>query len=322
MISGGNTFTDRMVEAIKQKRSILNVGADPQIRFIPKHILESALAEWGNTCEAVGRAFFRFNIEIIDEIHPFVISIKPQLAFYECYGHWGLWAYEKTLVHAKSKGLITIADAKRGDGGDTARAYAQGFIGEIPMIEGIQISPIRVDCLTIHGYIGTSCVSYFVEEIKKSGTGAFVVDKTSFEPNSEIEQLALTKGIPVWQALAEMVNRWGEGTEGECGFRNLGVVMGATYPHDATIMRELLPNAWFLVPGYGEQGGGSDGAVVGFSREGFGGVVNSSRGIIAAWQKGKFTCDSEDYLNAARKAAEYSRDDLNAALKRAGKLNW
>lgn len=317
-----NSFVDRMAGAIKSKRSILNVGLDPQIRFIPQHILEWASRVYGNTFEGVGMAFLRFNREIISKVHPFVVSIKPQIAFYECYGHWGLIAYEKTIAYAKTKDLIVITDAKRGDGGDTARAYAEGFIGEVPMIKGNQRSPIRVDCLTIHGYIASSCVPYFVEEIKKYGTGAFVVDKTSFNPNSEVEQMALTEGISVWQALAKLVSIWGEGTEGECGYRNLGVVMGATYPEDASIMRQILPTAWFLIPGYGEQGGGSDGAVIGFNQDGLGGIVNSSRGIIAAWKKGKFACDPKDYLIAACRAAEYSRDDLNDALKRAGKLNW
>lgn len=322
MIQGGNTFTDRLIAAIVQKRSILNLGLDPQIRFIPPHILRWALGLYGNTFEAVGRAFRRFNFEIIDAVHALVASVKPQIAFYECYGRWGIYAYEETIAHATSLGLITITDAKRGDGGDTARAYAQGFIGEVPMIEGTCQSPMHVDGLTINGYIGTACVLHFVEEIMKYGTGAFVVDKTSFEPNSEIEQLALAEGIPVWEALAKLVNKWGEGTEGERGYRNLGVVMGATYPEDAAGMRQLLPNAMFLIPGYGEQDGDSDGAVVSFNEDGFGGIISSSRGIQAAWQKGPFKCDPGDYLQAAYLATEHSRRDLIEALDRAGKLNW
>lgn len=321
MIIGGNTFTDRIVKAIKKKQSILCLGLDPQVDFIPLHIQEWALEKFGNSFEAIAQAFLRFNVEVIDEINDLVPAVKLQIAFYECYGHRGIYAYEKTIKYAKQKGLVVITDGKRGDGNDTARVYAQAFLGKIPMIQEKCISPMRVDCLTIHAYIGSACVQYFVDEIKNYGTGAFVVDKTSFRPNSELEQLVLNSNIPVWQALATMVKKWGEGTEGECGYRNLGVVMGATYPKDALIMRKILPNSWFLIPGYGVQGGGSDAAVVSFNPDGLGGIVNSSRGIIAAWKIGRFKCDSKRYLTASRQATEHACQDLNTALSRAGKLN-
>lgn len=315
------TFTDRLVEKIKRKRSVLCVGLDPQIKLIPTHILEWAKRMYGDTFKAVGAAFKRFNAETIEVIATHAVAVKPQIAFYECYGSWGLEALESTIKFASHFDLEIITDAKRGDGGDTADAYADGFIGEVPMIGGKTAkSPISVDCLTIHGYIGSACVLPFVKRVKKFGTGAFVVDKTSFSPNSEVEQLALKNDIPVWQALARMVNIWGEETEGGYGYRNLGVVMGATYPKDASIMREILPAGWFLVPGYGEQGGGADGAVVGFDEYGFGAVVNSSRGIIGAWRR-KAGFPSM-YLSATTQAAESAKDDLNSALYRAGKLKW
>ncbi len=316
------TFVDRLFAQMLEKKTVLCVGLDPQIFFVPPHILAWALKKWGNTVEAVARAFLRFNCETIDAVHEFVVAAKPQIAFYEEYGHWGLWALEETIAYARAKGLIVITDAKRGDGGDTAKAYARGHIGKIPMIQGDQFSPLRVDCVTIHGYIGKACVSHFVEQINIHGTGALVVDKTSFAPNSAVEQLVLAEGIPVWQALARLVDEWGRGTEGACGYRNLGVVMGATYPEDAPAMRKILPNSPFLIPGYGEQGGGADAAITGFNDDGLGGVVNSARAIQGAWQKGRFTCTSARYEVAMRQSAEFSRDDLNAALKRAGKLGW
>ena len=317
------TFTDRMIVAIKEKKSILNVGLDPQPKFMPPHLVTWAFDEYGSTWEAVGHLYERFNRQIIDVVAPFAVSVKPQIAFYEAYGCWGIWAFEETIQYAKSKGLLVITDAKRGDGGDTAQAYADGHLGEVPMFSmGTTESPLRADALTIHAWIGSSCISPFLAAVKKYGTGVFVVDKTSFDPNSEVEQTITQSGLPNWQVLAKMVEVWGEGTEGKYNYRNFGVVMGATYPEDAEVMRQILPNTWFLIPGYGAQGGGADGTVVGFNKDGFGGIVNSSRGIIAAWQKGPFQCDPEKFTAAAAKAAEFARDDLNEALKRAGKMNW
>jgi orotidine-5'-phosphate decarboxylase len=185
---------------------------------------------------------------------------------------------------------------------------------------------MRTDCVTIHGYIGSDCVRPFLREIKEHGTGAFVVDKTSFKPNSEVEQLECKSGLKVWEELAIMVQKWGEGTEGEYGYRNLGVVMGATYPEEAVVMRRHLPKSWLLVPGYGKQSqknlDPAGDAVRGADENGLGIVVNSARGVIAAWQEEQFKCEPEKFADAAAKAAEFARDDLSAALKRAGKLNW
>jgi len=236
---------------------------------------------------------------------------------------WGIWAFEETIKYARSAGLQVITDAKRGDGGDTAQAYADGHLGEVPLFDGARsASPLRVDALTVHAWIGTSCVAPFVKAVKKYGTGVFIVDKTSFVPNSEIEQTITSAGDHNWEMLANLVQAWGEGTEGRYGYRNFGVVMGATYPEDAPKMRKILPNSWMLVPGYGAQGGGSDGAVTVINEDGFGGIVSSSRAVIAAWWKGPFKRDPVYFVEAAALAAEASRDDLNAALKRAGKLNW
>jgi orotidine-5'-phosphate decarboxylase len=336
------TFTDKMIEAIKTKKSILNVGLDPQMKFMPPPLIKWVMNTWGTTekrngkevrvltSEGVGQLYWRFNQKIIRAIEPFAISVKPQIAFYEAYGYWGLWAFEETIKYAGEKGLLRITDAKRGDGGDTARAYADGHLGEVsfPVLKDGVLefesipSSIRTDALTIHAWIGDSCVSPFVAAAKKYGTGIFVVVKTSFDPDSKVEQTATLAGGPMWRALAQMVEEWGSGTEGKYGYRNVGVVMGATKPDDAPEMKAILPRAWKLIPGYGAQGGGADGAVVVINDDGFGGVVNSSRAVIAAWQKGQFQCEPEKFAEAAANAAEFSRDDLNAALKRAGKMNW
>lgn len=312
------TFVDRLQAVMQEKKSVLCVGLDPQFKFMPPYLVEQAIKEYGRTWEALAWLYYAFNAAIIDAVAPHVPAVKPQAAFYEASHH--TWrALEHTITYAHSKGLVVIKDAKRKDGGDTAEAYAQAHIGEVPFFDGWERASIRTDAVTIDGYIGEACVSHFVKEIKMHGTGAFVVDKTSFAPNSEIENLVTRTGITVWEELAYKVSKWGEGTEGENGYRNLGVVMGATYPEDAVKMRAILPKAVMLVPGYGAQGGGADGAVVPFNDDGFGAVVNSSRGIIAAWQKGPFACDPKDFAQAAARATIFARDDLNEALKRANK---
>ena len=313
------TFADNLQAAMREKKSVLCVGFDPQLKFMPPHLIESAVATYGRTWEALAAVYRAFNFAVMDAVAPYAAAVKPQAAFYEA-SHYTWQVLEETIERAYSKELITIKDAKRTDGGDTAEAYAQAHIGEVPFFDKQTArAPIRTDAVTIDGYIAEACVSYFVKEIKKHGTGAFVVDKTSFDPNSEIENLVTVSGLAAWEELAWRVSKWGEGTEGENGYRNLGVVMGATYPEDALMMRSILPNALMLVPGYGAQGGGADGAVVSFNDDGFGAVVNSSRGIIAAWQKGPFACDPKYFAEAAARAAKAARDDLNEALKRAGK---
>lgn len=316
-------FTDLSCDRIIALRSILCVGLDPQFEQMPPHLLKRFAYRYGRTVEAIGRMFLEFNRRIIDQIADIAVWVKPQMAFYECYGHWGVWAYEETVKYARKKGLLVITDGKRGDGGDTARAYAETYLGLVPYWPAVGTdksmrvrSPMRSDALTIHGWIAEDCIGRFVSQMKENGTCCFVVDKTSFKPNSAVEQLETVNGLKVWEELAQLVGKWGDGTEGTRGWRNLGVVMGGTYPEETVRMRAILPKTWFLVPGYGAQGGGSDEAVLGADEDGFGVTVNSSRGIIFAWKK---AADSKHFALAARAAAIQARDDLNAALLRANK---
>jgi len=324
-------FADNLCEAIRKKKSVLCAGLDPQLRYMPTYLIREAVGRYGETFEAVGWVFTEFNRRIIDAVHDIVPCVKPQMAFYEVYGQYGLKAFEETVAYARSMGLIIIEDAKRGDGGDTADAYADGHLGQIPFFGDFgdigvitlkrRVSPIRVDCMTVHGYIGEDCVGRFIARVKEHGTGIFVVTKTSFKPNSAVEQLRTKLDLRVWQELALMVNRWGEGTEGASGLRNVGVVMGATYPDDAPKMREILPNSIFLIPGFGGQGASADDAVAGIREDGFGGIVNNSRNLTYAWQnkKGKFQCEPEKFAEAARCQAIEDRDTLIAACQKAGK---
>lgn len=332
MILGISNFADRICEAVRGKKSVLCCGLDPQLRYMPPHLVREAVERYGRTLEAISWLFLAFNRQIIDSVHEVVVCVKPQMAFYEAYGAPGVLAFERTVEYARDMGLQVIGDLKRGDGGDTADAYADGHLGQVPFFgEGEDptveltrfVVPGNLDCMTIHGYIGEDCVGRFIKVVKEHGTGIFVVTKTSFKPNSLIEQLIVhmvdCSPRPVWQHLAMMVQQWGEGTEGNSGLRNVGVVMGATYSQDAPAMRAILPNSIFLIPGFGRQGGGADAAVVGIREDGFGGLVNNSRGLIYAWQKGDYQCEPEKFADAARKQAIDDRDALIAACQKAGK---
>jgi orotidine-5'-phosphate decarboxylase len=332
-------FADRLYQAIKDKKSFLCGGLDPQLCYMPPTLIRRIVDKYGRNIGAVGQLIFEFNKLIIDAICDYVVCVKPNMAFYEIYGHDGVWAYEETIRYAHEKGLLVVGDVKRGDGGDTANAYAAGYLGEVPFF-GVNehtilpqiISPVRVDCATIHAYIGEACVAPFVDVVKKTGNGIFVVTKTSFKPNSEIEQLSTVRDfqqvvvgaepcLSVWERVAEMVQRLGEGTEGACGLRNVGVVMGGTYPKDMPLMRNILPDSIFLIPGFGGQGATADDVVVGIREDGLGGIVNNSRNLIYAWQnkKGNHQCEPKKFAEAARLQAIDDRDALVAACRKAGK---
>ena len=323
-------FADNLCRAVMRKKSILCCGLDPQIRYMPPHLIREAIARHGRSFKAVHWLFVEFNCQIIDAIYDLVACVKPQMAFYEEYGAEGVAAFEETVSYArKKKGLLVVEDAKRGDGGDTADAYADGHLGEVPFFSATDdmaaltrcLSPIRVDCMTVHGYIADDCVCRFIARVKEHGTGIFVVDKTSFKPNSAVEQLVTTSGRKVWQELAEMASKWGVGTEGEFGLRNVGAVMGATYPEEAISMRAILPDSILLIPGFGGQGATADDAVVGIRSDGFGGIVNNSRNLLYAWQngKGKYQCAGERFADAARSQAIDDRDALIAACRKFNK---
>jgi len=318
------TFVDELMKEIQKKQSILCLELDPQLKYLPPHILDKGHEEARHPFEfePEARAIVIYFEEIVKAVAPYVVVAKPQMAFYEKYGHWGVWAFEKVVQSCRENNLLVIEDAKRCDGGDTAMAYAEGHLGTVdtwnPRKQEFvkELSIFNINAMTVVPWIGTSCLSPFVEIVKKSGKGIFVVDKTSFKPNSEIEQLVTTSGRKVWEETALLVKQWSQGCEGECGLNNVGVVLGATFPEEAEVMANLLPNCFKLVPGYGAQFGTADDAVKGWPC-----TVSSSRDIDYAYQR-KFKCDPIEFPEAARKEAESSRDDLNQALKRAGKTPW
>jgi orotidine-5'-phosphate decarboxylase len=326
------TFTDRLMNAIDEKQSIVCAGIDPQFKFIPVQIRTEAFRKYGRTFEGIARAYLDFNQKVINAVEPFVVMVKPQFAFY-LLRSWGVWAFEETVDYAKKKGLLVGVDAKVEDGGPTAEAYANSHLGEAdywpnnPINSPNEFTKMPVfneDAVTITTWIDNPMMKPFIETVKNYGKGVFVVDKTSFKPASRMQDTITSNGIKNWELLATFVDKWGIDTEGERGYRNIGVVFGATFPADAPRMQDLLPNVFKLIPGYGKgQGGGADGAVAVINDDGYGGIVNDSRGIDYAYFKDeRFKCNPEDFADASAKVAEFDRDDLNAALKRAGKLAW
>lgn len=320
-------FTDNLIEEIYKKESILCVGLDPQLRFFPKHVLEYGFEEAADKSgfEPAARAIVYFNREIIEEITPFTAIIKPNRAFYEQYGYWGIWALEETIKLCRKQGLLVLEDAKRSDGGDSSKAYSAGHLGKVDVWNKkekklVKIKSLDVDAITVMPHIGSSCLNPFLEEARLSGKGIFLVIKTSFKPNSEVEQIQVTSW-QVWGEIAFLAkDNWiKEDCTGKYGMNNVGAVVGANHPLEAVTVREILPNSFFLVPGYGAQGGGADGAVKGIREENIGLIVNSSRSINYAYNKKEF----EDYgpkkfAEASGKAAQIARNDLNGALKKAG----
>lgn len=316
------TFVDRVHQARVKKDTVLCIGLDPQLKYIPPHIRKNAVEKFGPGRAAAAYAFTEFFGPLIPALAPYACVVKPNSAFYEQYGSDGINALEEVIMIADDTDLEVILDAKRGDGGDTAEAYANSAIGDVDALatDGSLVNvwgPLHADAVTVQPGIGEACLAPFLARVRTFGMGVFVVTKTSFTPDSFVEQLRTKSGLAVWERIALWVEEHGSGTEGECGYRNFGVVCGATYPEEAVRMREILRTAFFLVPGYGSQGAPADDAVVSFDANGFGGVVNSSRKILYAYRdKGM---PGEQYIEAAVLAAKEARDDLNASLDRAHK---
>ncbi len=316
-------FADHIIETQQQQGSVLICGLDPQLKKIPTNLFfKYRNLELG---KMISMVICEFNERIIDAVIPFVCGFKLQVAFYEQYGSAGWEALEWTVKYIRDAGLPCILDAKRGDGGNAAAAYAGLLAGiAVPyMIDNKLIwerePGLNVDCMTVHGWIDEAQMQPMLEKVKPTGKGLQVVCKTLFSPLSRIEELILPDGHKVWQKLASFVREWSEGTEGEKGYRTIGVVLGSILPNDALIMRNILPNNLFLIPSYYDQDQNivdADQIVLSFNKDGFGGMVNSSGGILYAYMKGPFACQEEDFSKAAAREAELFRNELNESLKK------
>ena len=302
---------DLLHAAIEDTGSIACVGLDPRPALLPPEIVAGALAEHGDTQMAVAAAFLAFNLGLIDAIEGACAAIKPQLACYEAYGAAGMKALEATVAYARSKGIAVIADGKRNDIGSTAEQYQQAFLGAAPGLSTTKLPGMGADWLTINGYLGSDGVIPFLGQAP-TGTGVFVLVKTSNPSSGELQDLPLQNHGPVMEAMASLVTKWGAGRVGTCGLNDVGAVVGATYPSQAKRLRELMPDTLFLVPGYGAQGGSAGDALAGKRADGRGVLINSSRAIIGAWQATHRDGESDDWTGAARAALEAMNNDLEA----------
>ncbi|HBZ03736.1 MAG TPA: orotidine-5'-phosphate decarboxylase [Lachnospiraceae bacterium] len=290
----------RLIEGIKTKNAPIVVGLDPQLKFVPEYILDKWYKELGYTLEAVGETFFEYNKGILDSVSDLIPAVKPQIAMYEQYGIPGIIAYKKTVDYAHEKGLVVIGDIKRGDIGSTSESYAIGHIGSVKLGEQI-IKPFDEDIVTVNPYLGTDGVKPFVDVCNKEDKGIFVLVKTS-NPSSGEFQDKLIDSRPLYEIVADMVNAWGSNSmDGD--YSNVGAVVGATYPEMGIELRKLMPKAYILVPGYGAQGGSGKDLKGYFNEDGLGAIVNSSRGIIAAYKSDKYASYGENgYADASRAA--------------------
>ena len=270
-------ITDRLIAKIIEMQNPTCVGLDTLFDYLPDEMKSGA-----KTFEDAAERVFEFNKKIIDTVKDVVPSVKVQIAYYEMYGVAGMKAYEETLKYAAEKDLVVIADAKRNDIGSTASCYAKTFLGETE-VNGNKFKPFPSDYVTVNGYLGTDGIAPFVEQCEKNDKGIFVLVKTSNPSSGELQNLVLENGKPVYEYMGGLVEKWGESTIGKYGYSAVGAVVGATHPTEAKRLREVLPHTFFLIPGYGAQGGNAEMLKSCFAENGLGGVVNNSRGILCAY---------------------------------------
>lgn len=296
---------DSLIEAILKTGNPTAVGLDTCLDYLPKDMTENI-----TTLHDAADALVEFNKNIIDKIAGIVPAVKVQIAYYEMYGYEGLRAYAETLKYAKQSGLIVIADAKRNDIGSTAGCYSKAFLGGIDLC-GKRIAPFESDYLTVNGYLGSDGIIPFVQDCEAVDKGLFVLVKTSNPTSGELQDLRFENGNTLYEQMVDLVGEWGRSTIGKYGYSSIGAVVGATHREQAEIIRNRAPHVFFLIPGYGAQGGKAADLAVCF-KDGIGGIVNNSRGILTAYKKDKYS--HLNYADAALAAAIDMREDLAAAI--------
>lgn len=293
---------DRLIEKIVEKQNPTVAGLDPKLSYIPDFIKEEAFAKYGKTLEGAAEAILVYNKALIDALCDIVPAVKPQAAYYEMYGWQGVRALTETIAYAKSKGMFVITDGKRNDIGTTMEAYATAHLG-VTDVDGTEATAFGADALTVNGYLGADGIVPVINVSKKMDTGMFVLVKTSNPSSGELQNLELEGSETIYLHMGNLCEEWGKELMGKYGYSGVGAVVGATYPQQLTELRKELTHSFFLVPGYGAQGGTAKDIAGAFDSNGLGAIVNSSRGIMCAWQK-EDGCKPEDFAAAARREAE------------------
>lgn len=305
---------NKLVAKIQKTNAPIVVGLDPMLNYIPEHIQKKAFQEYGETLEGAAEAVWQFNKEIVDKTYDIIPAVKPQIAMYEQFGIPGMIAFKKTVDYCREKDLVVIGDIKRGDIGSTSSAYAVGHLGKVKVGDKIYTG-FDEDFATLNPYMGADSVQPFIEVCKEENKGIFVLVKTS-NPSSGDFQDQLVNGRPLYELVGEKVAEWGENHMGDT-YSYVGAVVGATYPEMGKILREIMPKAYILVPGYGAQGGQGKDLVHFFNKDGLGAIVNSSRGIIASYKQEKYAkFGPENFGDSARQAALDMIEDISSALGR------
>ena len=304
---------NKLISNIRKTNAPIVVGLDPMLNYIPEHIQKKAFAEFGETLEGAAEAIWQDNKGIVDATFDLIPAVKPQIAMYEQFGIPGLIAYKKTVEYCKSKDLVVIGDIKRGDIGSTSAAYAVGHLGQV-QVGSKKYAGFDEDFATVNPYLGSDGVKPFMDVCKEEKKGIFVLVKTS-NPSSGEFQDRVIDGRPLYELVGEKVAQWGDELMGD-GYSYVGAVVGATYPEMGKVLRKIMPKTFILVPGYGAQGGKGADLVHFFNEDGLGAIVNSSRGIIAAYKQEKYKeFGAENYADASRAAVKDMIADISGALE-------
>ena len=302
---------DRLIDKIKETGNPTVMGLDPRYEMLP----ECVTNKYPKTLEGAAQAIIEYNKALVDETCDIIPAIKPQIAFYEMFGVPGMKAFEETCKYAKEKGMIVIVDAKRGDIGSTAAGYSNAYLGKTK-IGDMEEAIFDVDFITVNPYMGTDCVKPFIEDCKKYNKGLFILVKTSNPSSGELQDIKLESGEEVYTNVANLVEKWGEELRGEYNYSSIAAVVGATYPKQLEDIRKTAPHTFFLIPGYGAQGGKPEDIALGFDKNGLGGIVNASRSLMCAYKSDR--CKDEfqesDYAKATRAEAIRMKEELNSVL--------
>lgn len=306
----------KLISKIQKTNAPIVVGLDPMLGYIPEHIKNRAYAEFGETLEGAAEAIWQFNKEIVDHTYDIIPAVKPQIAMYEQFGIEGLKAFKKTVDYCKEKDLVVIGDVKRGDIGSTSAAYAVGHLGKV-QVGSKTYTAFDEDFATVNPYLGSDGIKPFIDVCQEEKKGLFILVKTSNPSSGEFQDQLVGKK-PLYELVGEKVAQWGEECMGD-SYSYIGAVVGATYPEMGKVLRKIMPKSYILVPGYGAQGGKGADLVNFFNEDGLGAIVNSSRGIIAAYKQEQYAkFGAENFGEASRAAVEDMVADIDGALKNRG----